>query len=361
MASTLLVVGLAACSSPAARRPQASADSGRPVVRPAAVDGLLARTMARNNRANARLDAGLLSSYEAGSAFAIDAGTYEGERRAEKATGYHPPNAPFTLRRQLSALQREPAWPVQLLTGGRTVAQSRNSPAGPACDSLLDFEKTGPAAPWKIVLEPGLGPSLPPVAMRGGYAAPVRPSAVRAADGLPAKVAQALLHFETTGNLGPFQRSYFTGSCWQLPNPRLDLLNAESAGFAARDLFSPLVPADTSVFALRGGATLAIFTLSFKDELIAASPSAPVAWRHTSLRKDPSAAFTYLLPAGNYLQVDQKGELEVAAVLSPSHASYRLVGDYYGFTSVTGSKASSHPTTTVPGATLAAAQKGASG
>ncbi len=324
---------------------------------PGEVRHVLSETMAKNNRANAALDTGLLATYEAGSAFAIDAANYQAERKAEKATRTSPPNAPFEVEDQLSVLEREPSWPVQLLAGGRIVSTGKKAPKGPSCDSLLDFEKTGSSRPWKIVLEPAIGPSLPHLAVRGGYAAPVSAGAVRAADSLPKRLVRALFHLETSGQLGPLKRSYFTGGCWQLPNPRVDLVNAEAAGYAARDTYSPVVPADTSVFALSGGKTLAIFTLRFKDEVIAPSPSSPVDWTHPSLNGNSAAAWTYLLPAGRYLQVTERGELQVAAVLSSSRKSYTIIGDYYGFIAVEGSRAPQRPANSVPSGTLAAAHQ----
>lgn len=306
--------------------------------------GLLAKTMAENNRSNDELSSKALAGYEAGSAYAIDDATYKADRLAEKEVkGFRATSSPFTVRQKLFALQAASAWPVQLLAGGPVASLSAHAPAGPACGSLLDFEKTASGGRWRIVLEPTTDKGgLPALAERDGYASGVSARTVRRADRLPGEVAKQLLSFETSGKLGPFTKSDFTGSCWQLPDPRSDLVGAEASGYDARDLYRPASPADTAVFSLSNGRSLVIFTLSFTDELVATSSSNPVVWTRPSPKREPGAVWTYLLRAGSYGEISEKGDLEVAVVLSPASGRYSVVGSYEGVTAVTGRRVKHH-------------------
>jgi hypothetical protein len=311
--------------------------------------------MAKNNRANTELSSGLLSSFETGSSYVLDAATYRADQIAERQSGAKVPYSPFTLEPEVSGFDKTASFPAKFLVGGKTVTKAAKAPKGPACGSLLVFSKEGVGRPWKIVLEPSTNAKgLPHLATRGGYLRRLSDRQARAASGLARKVSAALIREETTGELGPFTKADFNGSCWQLPNPRSDLVTGEAAGYTARDLYSPLSPSDTSSFALTGGRTLVVFTIKFTDELEATNPSLPVRWTHVPVRKDPAGAWTYLLGTGRYLVVKEEGQLQVAAVLAPQLNSYRILGAYYGITSLTGRRDRSRVKSSGPPGTLAA-------
>ena len=305
--------------------------------------------MATNNTANAQLNGRLLATYESGSAFALDDATY----RADRAAKFQPPNSPFTVDLSGVAVDRAASWPARFLAVGTQRSLLPKAPAGPSCDALLYFGRQSAKGRWQLYLEPTVNASAAPrpATVAGGFAAPVSAAARSASKSLPEKLVKALYAEETSGRLGPFSKSDFTGSCWQLPNPRLDLIGAEASGFSQRDLFSVLRRPDTSAVALKGGSTLVTFTLRFEDQLIASSSSRPVPWTHASLKKNPGAAWTYFLPAGTYSQVNESGELEVAVLLGPNAKSWQVIGAYTGVTSVRGKKAKRAPTS--GGGTLA--------
>ena len=304
---------------------------------PSAARAVVRRTMATNNTANAELNGRLLATYEAGSAFALDDASYRGDRAAR----FRPPNSPFTVDISAVAVARRASWPARFLAVGTQRSLLPKAPAGPSCDALLYFERQSAGGRWRLFLEPTVNASASPrpATGAGGFAAPVSTAARAASRSLPGKLVKAFYAEETSGRLGPFSKSDFTGSCWQLPNPRLDLIGAEASGFSQRDLFSVLRPADTSAVALRGGSTLVMFTLRFEDQLIASSSSRAIPWAHASLKKNPGAAWTYFLPTGTYSQVNESGELEVAVLLGANAKSWRVIGAYTGVTSVRGQKA----------------------
>lgn len=351
MATSVLLVaglGLAGCSgaSSASSGTEAS-PTGTPVVSPSAARKVIAPTMATNNKANAKLDSALLASFEGGSAFAIDDATY----KADKAARFTPPASPFTLDLGELALTRQTTWPATFLAVGTQQPLQKSSSKAATCDAMLDFQKTSASGKWRIVLEPTVNAKgVPKLAKaKAGYAPTVSPATEKLADALPAKVTAALLAEETSGKLGPFSKSDFTGDCWELPNPRADLTEAAEAGYDQRDLFSPIDPPDTQSVALAGGSTLVMFTLRFEDEMISSSDN-PVSWGHPSLSKNPEEAWTYFLASGSYSEVKESGELQVAVVLSPGGKKWSVVGSYSGVTSVTGTKAK---TSSVPPGTLA--------
>ena len=344
MAALALTLALTGCTSPSSPRAGGSggradsgnrgASSGRVLVTPEAARGLVGPTMATNNRANAALSSSLLASYEAGSAFALDNSTYAADRTAK----YHPPYTPFTVSLKAVGVTRQVSWPARFVALGTQRSLTKNGPAGPSCGTALLFQKTSASGRWHIVLEPSLdGHQIPKVATApGGYAPAVSVARLRQADKVPKQAVKALMALETSGRLGPFQRSDFTGQCWQLPNPRLDVASAEASGFSQRDLFSTASRPDTATVALAGGRTLVIFTLGFEDELVATASSNPIAWSHPALSKNPGAAWMYFLASGTYSQIVERGELEVAVELSPSGRSWRVVGAYSGVTSLKG-------------------------
>ncbi|MGO9198156.1 MAG: hypothetical protein ACLQK4_13640 [Acidimicrobiales bacterium] len=340
---------LGACSSGAGSAGSSSstsaaqAGSGSSVVTPEAARALVAPTMTTNNKANASLSSSLLASYEAGSAYSLDNATYEADRLAKRQTHHAPPYSPFTIELKALGLVRQTAWPADFVTVGLTSPLAKTSPKTPSCGSLFEFERTSASGRWRIVLEPEIsGTALPALAVGAGGYSP-RPSGAteRAAAALPSEVSAALLAEETSGKLGPFKSSDFTGACWQLPNPRGDIVYAEANGFGQRDLYSTITPRDTAAFALNGGGALVVFTLRFDDQLIASSSSRPVTWTQVSLSKYPGAAWMYFLAAGLYSQVTEKGEIQVAVDLAPGGKHYSVVGSYSGITSVTGTKTKS--------------------
>ncbi len=283
--------------------------------------------MSTNNKANSALDTPLLASYEAGSAFAIDAADYKASRLAH-VTG----SIPFGVK------------PLQVVLGsggnsflvvGETVllAKLPKSRLGacPNSDTVLAFERSR-AGRWQIVLEPsadsGRFPTL--ATATGGLARSVPAAASSVARRLPGEVATALEHYEASGQVGSLSRSDFTGSCWQVPDPHAEVISEQAAGFDARELYSP--SGRTLTFPMPGGDTLVLFTLASSESIVAPAGAA-VRWRHVS-----GAPWMSLLPAGLYGQVVESGQLEIAAVMSPG-GGYRLVGAYSGITSVTGVKA----------------------
>jgi hypothetical protein len=345
---------LAACSSSSGGSvpPSSTGDaaSGSPVLTPSAARALLAATTGTNNKANAKLSSSLLASYEAGSAYELDDATYQAELLAKRDSSFKPSNSAFTIELEALGLVRQTAWPADLLTIGDQKSLSKTAPKTTECGTMLDFERTSPGGRWQIVLEPSTNASpLPHLATsRGGYLQPVSGADERAAKVLPSQVSKDLLAEETTGKLGPFKSSDFTGKCWELPNPRADVVSAEQKGLSQRDLYSPVSPTDTSAFALRDGGAVVMFTLRFEDQVIAASGA--IAWKPTAVAAGAGGAWQYFLAAGAYSQVIEKGEIQIAAEINPGGKTYSVIGTYPGITSVTGTKAST--STTTPGGTL---------
>ncbi|MGO9558712.1 MAG: hypothetical protein ACLPQS_01025 [Acidimicrobiales bacterium] len=350
LAACTSTAGSAATTTPSTQAPSGNPANGSPVITPSAARALLAKTTATNNEANAKLSSSLLASYEAGSAYELDEATYEAERLAERESSFKASNPAFTIDLKALGLVRQTAWPADVLTIGIQKSLVKASPATPACGTMLDFARTASSGRWQIVLEPSTNASgLPHLATSSdGYLQPLSSTDEGAAKAVPGEVSKALLTEETSGKLGPFKSSDFTGKCWQLPNPRSDVISAEQKGFSQRDLYSPVSPADTSAFALRGGGELVMFTLRFEDQVLAASGA--IAWSPSSVAAGAGGAWEYFLAAGSYSQVVEKGELQIAVEVAPGQESYSVVGAYPGITSVTGTKASS--STTTPSGTL---------
>ncbi|MHB8244269.1 MAG: hypothetical protein ACYDGN_02790 [Acidimicrobiales bacterium] len=331
------------------QKPVGSKIAPGPAVSPSAARAIVMSTMRTNNVANAKLDSRLLASYESGSAFLLDNSTY----RADRAAKFVPPSSPFSISLKSIAPSPQAGWPASFLAAGIQHSLGKNAAKAPSCGALLDFQRQAPSARWKIVLEPTVnGNALPvPAKLSGGHVPSVSATLQKAADAVPRAMTRALLSEETSGRLGPFTKSDFSGNCWAIPNPRLDVVNAESSGFSQRDLFTPVTPADSTAVALAGGKTLVMFTLRFVDQLVATSASRPISWTHASLSKNPAGAWTYFLGRGTYSQVLERGELEVAVILGPGGKHWSVVGSYLGVTSVTGHRSKA---TATPGGTLTA-------
>ena len=302
--------------------------------------------MRTNNTANAHLDAGLLASYEAGSAFAIDDATYRADKLAHVAVA----SSPFGVKITALSLPASSRVPQSFLVEGRQVSLTKKG-AAPPCGTLLYFRREGGGS-WKIALEPTVdSDNVVSPSLDRGYAVPVSASEVSRADAVPVEFVAALRNEETSGLLGPFKAAMFTGKCWQLPDPRSDVKYAEAHGFIQRDLYSMPSPPDTAAVALRGGSTLVLFTVRFDNQLLAPSASESISWTHPSRAAGPSLEWTYFLKAGNYSVVSERGDLEVAAVLEAGSNTWRVIGSYVGVTSVVGTKSRSK---TTPTGTLAA-------
>lgn len=232
------------------------------------------------------------------------------------------------------------AVPERFLVVGRTVLSKKLPPSQlgpcPNDDTLLLFERSAPGDRWRIVLEPSAdaGRFATLATSPGGTASAVPAAVEKAAGGLPARVATALVRYEASGRLGSLRQGDFNGACWAVPNPRLAVQQAQQAGFDARELFTPL--GDSVTFALADGEGLALFALRFAETIVAPASSA-IVWHH-----DSQVITSSLLPAGRYSRVTETGEVEIAAFVGSSGA-YRLAGAYSGTTSITGAKEKAPP------------------
>lgn len=307
---------------------------------------IVARTVVVNNRANSRLDATLLHSFESGSAYSIDAAVYTMSKRAHETAGL----SPFGIRvRSLSVPLRSGAPRPFAVLGTSYPIGSHQPVTSSACnymDPLLVFQRPSPGSPYDIVLEPTVDARAVGgfASAAGGYAAAVPAAEQSVAGALPGQVAHDLEHYEVSGSLGPFTRSDFTGTCWSVPDPRVALKTAEQANLSARELFRPT--GEVASFLLTGGRTIVIFTLSYSEQLVPLSSSRSIAWTSRPKQSLPSV----LLPTGHYSRITENGEVEIAAVLTPGAVAgrFRLVGDYPGVTSIVGTRSSAPPGSSGP-------------
>ncbi|MGH9300191.1 MAG: hypothetical protein ACRDZT_09760, partial [Acidimicrobiales bacterium] len=289
------------------------------------------------------------STYEAGSAYSLDSASYVQQRLVKAATGSDPLAAPFTDRLGAVGVGRQPAFPAQFLAVGNSESLPSKA-SSPTCGSLLDFSRSSASSRWRIVNEPGTLPgAVPSLALRDGYLARLSQTAVRNADALPATVARDLIDEETGASRKPFTRADFQGNrCWGLPDPRADVVGAAAGGYAQRDFFSVRSPADTVAYPLANGGTLVLFTIDFHDQMLGGSAGA-INWSHPSLQKSPSLAWMDLIARGSYEEVDESGEIEIAATIpkagSRAGAPFAIIGDYEGVTGLSGRKAKGTATT----------------
>lgn len=316
---------------------------GRAVISPPTARRILARDVVTNNRANATLSRYLLSSYESGSAFRIDEATYRGDRDAH----YLPPQAPFGITLQEMSVPRQSSYPAQFVVEGLEHSLLRHPPVQARCGSVYVFERSSPAVPWRVALEPETDPGALGGLARGraGFAPVPSRREVRLAAVVPGELAKAFLREETTGSLGRLRASDFTGQCWQVPDPRADLEQGEASGYDLRELISPGSPADAAVASLTGGRTLVVLTLRFEEQITAPSATDPISWTHPPLSSHEADSYTYFLRAGQYSEVDQTTEVEVAADVGSTASQWRLVGGYEGVVSVTGTRMKKASTT----------------
>jgi hypothetical protein len=366
LSASLAALGVAGCSAappPASSGTAPAAQAGPGIVSTRQAAAVLGRTSATNNKANATNDLRLLRTYETGSALAIDASQYNMSNLA-KLLGTKPsPSTPFTIRPLQLVVDGGSGYPAGFLAVGTTELEGSQKNAGscPHADTLLQYEKSSPSAPWRIDLEPSANEgSFVALATDDGVAAPLTPAERAAAAGVPQRVATDLQDYEVSGHLGPLSAADFDGSCWAIPDPRKQLQQTEAAGLSGRDVYAPaggsvayLIAAPrtgarrTSPGSGKGaaGGVLVLFTLGFDDELFGTGGS-PVVWS-VQPASDPVSV---LLPAGHYSSVEEHGDLELAAeVQADGHLS--IVGEYAGVTSVKGQLARAP---SGPGGTLAA-------
>lgn len=338
--------GSSSSSSSPASSTTAPAGAGSTVVAngPLTPDGMKAivlGAMATNTRANAEMSLSVLGSYEAGSAYAIDAAGYTEEATVRSDCDYPPFG--FTV---LETAVLSTSYPRRFAALGSQVPEP--APAGckaqsdpcPRADSLFVFEQTAAGAPWKIVLEPSADSGrVVGLASSSAGAGTVPPSDAAAAAHLPAELARALASYETSGRLGSLTQRDFGTSCWVLPDPHVSYAEALEEGIAQRESFSPA--ADEVAVPLAGGGVVAVFTLSFVTTLEPAEAGGAIDWI-----SDPSSdPVTGLLASGDYGRIVEHGDAEVAVEPTPGGSGFRVIGAYVGVTSASGTRLQS-PTTT---------------
>jgi hypothetical protein len=297
---------------------------------------VVAATMTLNNKANKSLDLGLLEGYESGSALAIDAAGY---RESAAAAGGTCSYLPFSVKVRSAVAEGGSSYPQRFVVFASQYslpAPGCSPPAGscPKPGWIYEFERARPGAPWKIVLEPSVdtGDTVH-LAADGGVARPLTPSQATAVKGLPHLLATDLERYEATGNRGPLQTDYFTGSCWLIPDPHAAYEQYANSGVSSHEAYSPA--SDQVSVPTTGGAALTVFTLDFETTLVPASPGGTIDWI-----SDPSSdPATALLATGPYKRVVEKGAVQIAAETG-SDGRFTVVGAYFGFTSVTGTSGS---------------------
>jgi len=322
----------------------------RPKAAPAAMESgaqmaaIVAATMATNNQANEQLDHSLLESYEAGSALVIDSASYQESAHVANSGCSYPP---FGVKVLQTIAKTGTTYPAQFIVLGNTYQMKPlhgcTASAGtcPSAGTILVFSRPSASSPWKIVLEPsadngdavrlrGAGPSG-----TGSVAAPLPPAGTDA-KAVPSEIAKALESYEASGRLGSLKASYFTGSCWLIPDPRAAAQQYSKSSLNETETYSPLSDL-VSYTTASGVSVLSIFTLSFEVRLAPEGADASIEWV-----SDPaSEPVTGLLPSGAYSQIVEQGSLEIAAVVSGAgSADVTIVGAYGGVTSISGTKGS---------------------
>jgi hypothetical protein len=316
-----------------------SARSGRPAapLTNAQMLAVVAATMSLNNKANKSLDLGILKSYESGSALAIDAAGYS--ETAAAAGGGRCSYLPFSVKVRSAMAEGGLSYPQRFI-----VVASQYSLPAPGCspptgscpnpDWIYEFERARSGAPWKIALEPSVdtGDSVH-LAADGGVAGPLTPSETTAVEALPHLLAADLERYEATGDRGPLQASYFTGSCWLIPDPHTAYEQYANSGVSSHEAYSPA--SDQVSVPSTGEAALTVFTLDFETRLVPVSAGGTIDWI-----SDPSSdPATALLATGPYKRIVEKGAVQIAAETG-SDGRFTVIGAYFGFTSVTGTPGS---------------------
>ncbi len=359
--ATLAVVTLAACSSTSAPSsssssspsspsttsvPPATTGAGNGPLTAAAMKDIVLAAMATNTKANAAMSLWLLGSYEAGSAYAIDAAGYDERATARSDCDF----APFGFS-VLETTVLSTAYPRRFAALGSQAPLP--APAGchepsdpcPRADSLFVFQQSSPRTPWRIVLEPSANSGRVVELANSGPVSPVLPAAERATAGrLPSELAGALARYGATGRLGALTAGDFGTSCWVLPDPHTALVQSEQEGVSQQETFA--VAPDEVPVPLVGGHALAVFTLTSVTTLVPRTAGGVIGWI-VDPASDPVSG---LLAAGDYTRIVERSEAEVA-VEATGAGTFRVVGAYAGVTSVSGTKVQS-PTTTGGGGSL---------
>jgi hypothetical protein len=327
-----------AASSTTSAKPSTTGTAAAPVTR-AQMAAIVAATMTLNNKANESLDLGLLESYESGSALAIDAASYtESAALPNSACS----SLPFSIKVLSEVAEAGSSYPQRFVVLGSSYplpvpkgcsAASRGS--CPDADSIFEFQRSAPGAPWKIALEPSADTGdIVRLSGAGGVVGPLTPADAAAVKGIPPALAGDLEGYEATGRRGSLRAGYFTGSCWLIPDPRAGYEQYAKSGVNAHQVYSPA--SDEVSVPITGGGALTMFSLDFETTLLPTSADGTIDWI-----SDPSfEPVTALLAAGQYKRVVEKGALQIAAETGRQGA-FTVVGAYFGVTSITGTLGSS--------------------
>jgi hypothetical protein len=348
---SLLVAGclvLAGCSQTVTAHDTPSTSSPKPAGHPppkvpvtsAQMAAIVVATMTLNNAANKSLDLRLLRSYESGSALAIDAASYTESAAVPSSTCSYPP---FGIKVLSAVAEVGSSYPQRFVVLGSSypLPAPKGCPGSggscPDADSIFEFERAAPGAPWEISLEPSADTGdVVHLSAGGGAAEPLSPTDVAAATALPRALAADLEHYEATGTRGPLQASYFTGSCWLIPDPRAAFEQYRKSGVNAHQVYSPA--SDQVSIPITDGGALTMFTLDFETTLLPGAAGGTIDW--VSL---PAAEpVTALLASGQYSRVVEQGALQVAAVTG-SGGRFSIIGAYDSVTSVSGTKGTPNP------------------
>lgn len=306
---------------------------------------IVAATATENNRANQSLSLSELKSYEAGSALAIDGAAYA---ESAQLTNSECSFLPFGVKVLQAMAKGGTSYPAQFVVLGNTYQMKpphgcRTSTAGcPDAGTILVFSRSTASSPWQIVLEPNADPG-DTIRLRGsgangsGSIAAGMPPAGPDPKVVPTDVANALEGYETSGHLGSLKATYFTGSCWPIPDPRAAYEQYRKSDVNEAESYSPASDLVSYVTA-SGRSALAIFTLHFEIQLVPAEASSSIAWA-----SDPeSDPVTALLPTGAYSRIVENGSLQIAAVVGSgaNGTDFTIIGSYGGVTSISGTKGS---------------------
>jgi hypothetical protein len=167
-----VAIALSGCGSSGTGRAEPSA-----VITTAGAKQVLTQFAAGNNRANQLRDAGVLTSYEAGSSYQLDAGGYAFYRVTDPANHNY---AAVSYVRPVFYIPRQTGYPAWFAV--RAHQQDVQPPASGSSntDVYLLFTRSSPSAKWLQVLEPDVlsgGGSVPKVAVDPhGNARQVAPS-----------------------------------------------------------------------------------------------------------------------------------------------------------------------------------------
>jgi hypothetical protein len=174
-------VVLGGCSSgPAAHGHQGHPAATAPVsvITPAAARQVLGRYVALNNAANKARQASLLSVFEGGSSYRLDAGGYKYFAVADPATSYY---NPFTYVHPEFYIPRQTGYPAWFAVRAQIqeMPEPRKSKPAPAAYNYVVFTRASAGARWIDVLEPSelSGAPVPDVVTDAdGYATAIDPS-----------------------------------------------------------------------------------------------------------------------------------------------------------------------------------------